>query len=153
MKDLVKKKDKKNSWFKNLVIINTIMGLLCLIIFLSLSIAFNDYSYLYGSLLTLPIGWLLILFYYLVNSKIEFPHSRKGFNRTRTTMNYVGLFCFKAIIYCLPLIIVIILVSLNLYVINVYAIIACALVTPLSFFCFRFFLIKEESNKGGDEDN
>ncbi len=152
MKDLVEKKDINSSWFKKILILNIIITIVCLVLFLSLSIGLNDYSYIYGALLTLPSSWMLLLFYYLFYKKVEFPHSRSGFNRTKTTLNFILLFTFKAIIVIIPLIIVLIVQIQGISIFNIYSILTCSLIGPLSFFFIRFFIPKE-SDKGGDENN
>ncbi len=150
MKELVEKKDNKKNYFAIISYINLALTLVCLVIFLTLSICFNDYTYLYGSLITLPCSWLQNLFYYFFYKKIVFPHSRSGFNRTKTTINYILMFVLKAFIVYLPLLIVIILYGNNIYIFNVYAVVTCTLISPLVFFFLRFFLVDQRSQKGGD---
>ncbi len=150
MKELVKKKGKKKNNFVIISYINLGLTLVCLIIFLTLSICFNDYTYLYGSLISLPSSWLQIMFYYFFYKKIEFPHSRSGFNRSKTTINYMMLFFLKAFVVYLPFIIVMILYGNNIYIFNVYAVVTCALISPIIFFFIRFFLFNKEPQEGGD---
>ncbi len=149
MKEAKGRKNNKNT-FAVISYINLGITIACLIIFLITSICLNDYTYLYGSLMTLPSSWLQILFYYLLFKNMVFPKSRSGFNRTKTTVNYAVLFFMKTFVVYLPFIILIALYASGIYVFNIYAVLVCGLIFPLVFFFLRYFVIKQEPDQGGD---
>ncbi len=155
MNESNKKKNNKSyikKWFNKIIYLNTAISMGCLILFLSLSIALSDYSYLYGTLITLPVGWFLILFYWLFYKNLEFPYSREGLSTYKTTVRFTMLFLFKTLVVFAPLIIVMILYAYGINnIFNLWSVLTCSLLTPLLFFFTRFFMVKNHNkNKGGD---
>ncbi len=155
---MVQKKDNKSDkylkqWYQKIIYVNAGITALCFILFLSLSIGFNDYSYIYGALISLPSSWFLVAFYWMFYKNITFAHNRAGLSTYKTTIRFTMMFVLKSIVVFLPLVVVMILFALDIQVFNIWSVITCTVLTPLIFFFMRFFMVEPKTKKGGGQDN